>query len=272
MQVAQNEKTNGPAPVADIRTQMQVRLRRNADGEPLCEDCGSVLGEKDYTRCAGCNDKLSEAIEREANERRRRNVTDIASRGFRVTAPRIDWARLGDPTLLKILEGRPKLQEAAENWHPKDGNLAALGLTGTGKTVAVRATLHRLICVAIKEAMAADENAGTPALVQIMGGLHWTTAHALANARRQHGLGEGEAEPIERALGASLLVIDELGFEPQHDSALFEIVDHHYIRGNSIVVTSGLRPAEIASRYGDAFWRRIAERGTVVQEWGKAGG
>jgi DNA replication protein DnaC len=85
-------------------------------------------------------------------------------------------------------------------------------------------------------------------------------------ARKIHPLGEEEPEEVTRAMRASLLVLDDLGAEPL-DTVIFEVLDQRYSRGLPTIVTSGLTPSAIRERYGDAAWRRLSERGVVLEEW-----
>jgi len=65
-------------------------------------------------------------------------------------------------------------------------------------------------------------------------------------------------------MDATVLVLDDLGNEPA-DSVIFEVVDRRYRPGKPVIVTPGMSPAAIRERYGDALWRRLSERGAVVE-------
>src|SRR5690606_9469681 len=88
----------------------------------------------------------------------------------------------------------------------------------------------------------------------------WTTGHALVRARREHGLGDGDAPLIAQAMRASVLVVDELGAEPASEVP-FEVVDWRYASGLPTLITSGLTSTGFRERYGDALWRRLTEHG-----------
>lgn len=87
-------------------------------------------------------------------------------------------------------------------------------------------------------------------------------ARAIAVARREAPLGAGEPEAFREWRGASVLVIDELGFEsrdPEPD--IFGLIDDRYARHRPTVVTSGLTRDDLIARYGFALVRRVAEEG-----------
>jgi DNA replication protein DnaC len=150
-----------------------------------------------------------------------------------------------------------------------DGKASAilLGSTGKGKTSGVLAALRRLRDEAERETIAR-----TGALperhptLQKLHGLQWFSGSEIALARKRHALGSGEAKLISDAIYAPLLVIDEVGFEPL-DGALFDVIDARYNKERPTILTSGLTSKAFAEKYGDALWRRLTERGIVVEDF-----
>lgn len=93
----------------------------------------------------------------------------------------------------------------------------------------------------------------------------WFTAARLARARSLHPLGRGECPEMQKALGAPLLVLDELGFEQQHQSPLVaEVIYERHAEDMATWVTCGLEPEQITTRYGGGIGRRLAEDAEVI--------
>ncbi len=94
----------------------------------------------------------------------------------------------------------------------------------------------------------------------------WTGAIDLALARSQHRLGEGEAELVERAMRADVLVVDDLGAEPTRDAdVVIAILHRRHDAELTTWVTSGLTAAQLRARYGGGVERRLVEGATVIQ-------
>jgi DNA replication protein DnaC len=175
-----------------------------------------------------------------------------------------DWCSTDSPEFKQRVS--KKFQAFAKSYA---GNVSAvlLGPTGRGKTSAALAAVKRIKATAESVAI---EN--PTAELQRIFGLHqiakmrWHSGSQIALARKQHALGKGEAELITDAIQASLLVIDEVGFEPL-DGALFDVVDGRYMRQKPTVITSGLAPEAFKAKYGDALWRRLTERGAIVEDF-----
>jgi DNA replication protein DnaC len=171
------------------------------------------------------------------------------------------WARGGSPEFTERCS-IPDLRKFATKYDPSDGSVVACGPSGCGKTTALVCMMTR----ALDEAWAAADPKHWVARAC------WTNAHVLARARREHRLGLGDAPLVDNATHASVLVIDELGFEPQGET-LFEVIDSRYCAGLSTIVTTGLHidpePSgqSLRQRYGDAFVRRLLENGSRIEGW-----
>jgi hypothetical protein len=183
------------------------------------------------------------------------------------------WATYTNPEFAQIIRGK-RLLRAGQKWQPGPANLALVlsAATGEGKTAVACAVCVRLRSALVDGALEVD--ASNPyarreakARFEESRRWHFVTGFELAQARRQASLGTGEAPAIQKAMKAPLLVLDEVGHEPQTDPVIFEVADARYRNGLPTIVTTGLRPAQFRDRYGDATWRRFTERGALVQEW-----
>lgn len=141
------------------------------------------------------------------------------------------------------------------HWTREKGNLVLCGPSGSGKTTATVARTRAIL--------SAVERRGTPDDFRFACGIRFATAVDLATARRQHPLGAGEPFELEEAFEATLLILDELGFEPQADTAIPELADIRYRKGKLTITTTGLRPEEMVSRYGEATVRKLVANGKL---------
>lgn len=126
--------------------------------------------------------------------------------------------------------------------------LVWVGLSGSGKTT--------LACAAARH-WAAQAGGGR---------IVFARASELATASRYHALGEGQPERIKAAIGADLLILDELG-EPLRAaqwSDVEDVVFARYEQNRPTWVTTWLSPDGIKTHYGDGFARRILQRATVI--------
>jgi DNA replication protein DnaC len=81
----------------------------------------------------------------------------------------------------------------------------------------------------------------------------------VATARAQHGFGRGEPEEVRRALGATLVVLDELPSEgpPSSFSTIHDIIYERHAARHQTFVTTWMNPKEAELRYGDGVKRRL---------------
>lgn len=175
--------------------------------------------------------------------------------GFDSQLPVWAYARFDNATFRDLVS--PTILSALENWQPADGNVILSAKTGAGKTAGTVARIWQFRTVAEQ----AYDPAGLPRFL-------FTTAALLSGARRQVKLGTGESPLVERAMDVDVLALDEVGFEPI-DGVSFEVVDARYRKQLPTIVTTGLKPAEFAARYGSAVWRRLTESGKVVEDHGR---
>jgi hypothetical protein len=139
------------------------------------------------------------------------------------------------------------LRTAAQEWHPSRGGLLLLGDTGEGKTTCAAVVARRVIRQGVHE--------GGP-MWELAQGLFWIRAESLERAMRNHPLGRGEAPDYGKAIGAKLLVLDEIGWEKDH-KLIASVLAARYDTRRLTIVTSGQNLAGLRQTYGDAIVRRI---------------
>ena len=187
-------------------------------------------------------DQQRRAETTEAYERRRRAA--VRERALRaipaafagLTAETVG-SRVSDPATVGA-------SLAAVNAH----GIVWMGIAGSGKT--------SLACAMVAEWLGRHEG-----LVFVV------SARKLATARSRHPLGEGEPEPIARAMAADLLVLDDLGAEtetPTSGDAIGDVIHERYDAARLTWVTTGISGDQILTRYGAGVHRRIFERAAVV--------
>lgn len=134
-----------------------------------------------------------------------------------------------------------------------------LGPTACGKTTAAALAFLTAVGRGVKLGGEAWKLAGT---------CRWHDASELARARRQHPLGDGDAPQVDQAYKASLLFLDDLGQERFDDGTLRDVMNARYERQLPTIATSGLREAELQSRYDAHFLRRILQGGQIIDLFG----
>lgn len=227
-------------------------------GKAKCEHCGEIREWGDEPTCT-CE---SDAEKSEFRSVRRQQV-DAAME--RLIPAGMRWARFGTPEWAKVEAAEPRVAEFARRWNREAGSVLILGPTGAGKTAAAIALMMRVLSRAAKPEET-ERNA------RWAFGMKFIDAAELVVARRNSRLGD-EASLVDQAKSASLLVLDELGFET-FSAVPYEVINARYLSGAPTIITSGLRKFtrgkqvdEFAKRYGAAFMRRITDRGGVINLW-----
>lgn len=179
-------------------------------------------------------------------DRLQRNVDARAIRGMlpnflRVTDVGALTSRVIEPDFLAVVNA----------WSWGCGNLLLLGPTGTGRSTAAAVLFRRLLALGVRDGGEAWENAKFMA---------WFHAGDLAEARREHALGKGEAPEIGQASRARLLVLDDAGWEPD-PFVCSMILKERYESGYPTIITSGKTEDELIAHYGAAVVRRMTEAG-----------
>jgi hypothetical protein len=127
------------------------------------------------------------------------------------------------------------------------GSLLVVGPSGSGKT--------SLVCALLRAWDAAH-----PRRLGV-----FMPAWKLGIARAHHGLGQGEAPDVERAMTTRLLVVDDLGSERNiATNAVPDVIFARALAALPTWVTTWMTPADIAQRYGDGIARRLYEAGHVT--------
>jgi hypothetical protein len=178
------------------------------------------------------------------------DVARSASAAIRTLAALPAWpkAQSADGRRAKMAPG---FIEAAEAFDPDTtGNLLLAGPTGAGKTLAA---LHAVLLLWQRRL----------AVFRPLPLVLFVKHTSLATARRNSRLGQ-ESQLIEDAIGAELLIIDDLGQAEDKDPALFEVIDARYDAGRPTIATTGLDPAApdkdgFNARIGEAPLRRLLQ-------------
>lgn len=145
------------------------------------------------------------------------------------------------------------LRSFAKTWNPSMGSALLIGPTKAGKTAAAGYLFRRLLGRGV--------GAGGQAW-QLAKRLQWSNAVDLDRARHEHPIGKGEAPEITDATHASVLVIDDIGWDRTPD-AVTTVLDARYKLGRPTICTTSRTLAELGARYGGAVTRRLLESGGI---------
>jgi DNA replication protein DnaC len=138
------------------------------------------------------------------------------------------------------------------------------GAAGSGKsTLAAAMLVYSAECLRGLFDPAADEDLVAYRLARAER-CEYVSAFTLARARLQTGAGAGEAFAVATCMGASVLLIDDLGAEPTQNATVAEVI--HYRADNAMptIVTTWMSAADIARVYGDGVARRLHEDTPVI--------
>jgi hypothetical protein len=278
----------------DVRMLREVEERRRIEAPAGPQDSGfdelvglfarraGIEPPKDFVfRCAGGCDK---PVERRGGycapcaekDRRRQRLALLAEAYDSVSrvgsaasaADSLEWCRVGKQ---EFADATQKAREAARRsanpqaalplieravWKRKVGNVLLVGPTRIGKSKTAIACAHRILDEALQGGL--DANAFRFARgVRVVSGLK------LGRARRETRLGElAELERI--AQRATLLILDEVGFEEDPAVIRDVIYDRCEDRGRPTFITSGRTIAELEERYGPPTINRIEEQGVII--------
>lgn len=151
------------------------------------------------------------------------------------------WATVDAPELPERVKARAELKTIVERVLGARRAIFA-GPSGSGKT--------SLACACLR--------------LRPMG--TYVSALRLGTARIQSAAGQGEADLVERAIAAPMLLIDELGGEQKTaTNAVRDVVFARHEADLPTWVTTGFRSEQLAEMYGDGLLRRLMEGAYVVQ-------
>ena len=230
---------------AQQEREMRAHAERHgvAVGQYRCDICGKAFPWAEQCDCKEA------AFRRQCRESQLADLRASIPAGWR-------WASLDNPEWSKIRKSFPRGDKVARIWTQKTGSVLLAGPTGIGKTAVARALVRRLG----KEAVEQDN---PPVPLGFVERIEFMSMHDIACARRNSPLG-AEAPMIVDAFRASLLVVDEVGFEQAQPGLFFEILNKRYDAGAPTIVTTGLTIDDFRKRYGAAALRRITDRGIMI--------
>jgi DNA replication protein DnaC len=178
-----------------------------------------------------------------------RNQRNVEARAVRGMLP--EFLRAPSVTALTNRVAERDFLSVVNAWAWGCGNLLLLGPTGSGRSTAAACLFRRLLAIGVRDGGEAWANAKFMA---------WFHAGDLAEARREHSLGKGEAPEIGQASRARLLVLDDAGWE-QDPFVCSMILKERYELGAPTIITSGKTEGELIQHYGAAVVRRMTETG-----------
>lgn len=127
-------------------------------------------------------------------------------------------------------------------------NLVIMGATGAGKT--------SLACAYMTRALLAAEETGEG--FEIAKRMLFVSAFDLVRARAESRLGSGEPATLAAAKRASVLILDDVGAEPDdRDRLIADVVTSREANARRTIVTTWLTEAQVAERYGGNVHRRM---------------
>jgi hypothetical protein len=93
----------------------------------------------------------------------------------------------------------------------------------------------------------------------------FVAAHRLGVARIQHPAGHGEAELVEAAMKAPLILLDDLGSERDFPTnPIPDVIVERHAQDLPTWVTTGLPREPLVARYGAGVVARLFERARVI--------
>lgn len=150
-----------------------------------------------------------------------------------------------------------KLRQLAAEYEPAHGNVVICGATGVGKSVACAWICRRLVTAKAQRASEWMLRDSAMPREFVTPTAYMMRASALSQAARQHPLGSGEAPLIRDAKEVALLIIDDLGWEPERDDTIRDVIACRYDEGRPLITTTGLTPDELTARYTAPVVRRL---------------
>jgi DNA replication protein DnaC len=180
-----------------------------------------------------------------------------AARATQEEAPsHYQWASFDAPELRDRVKPPSAIEKA---FGATSGSVLLCGPAGSGKTSLAVSIAHRRASLQV-----ATQHPSCPYPEFRTWRGSFITSMELARARSQHRLGEGEALSIRAAVGARLLILDELGAEIGRDSATAEVIHRRHEQDRDTIYTTPFSLSDLSKKYGDGICRRLFEGGTVI--------
>jgi DNA replication protein DnaC len=157
---------------------------------------------------------------------------------------------------IRLAGGIPALIELTDILLRTKGPLVTLtGPSGVGKSSVAAAYLRHVVDSAI--------HSGSNADLVFAAGLQWFDSYTLEQGRDNHPWHAGEAPEWRAALGASVLVLDDVGREHK-PHVVSEILHRRHSKGRKTLLTTYMSPQAIGERYDAGILRRIKD-GEIIQ-------
>jgi DNA replication protein DnaC len=250
-----------PAPVSLVRLLPPAAAPRGEPSAPrtwVCARCSQPYqAPRCLDRCAACQRAELEVARRARRLQLRDQALAPAGEDFQYIT--LDHPRLG--AWVRSPRALAKARErAALNYDEDRGEwpfLLLLGGTGAGKTTLGTAVFRHLADrVLAPGATEADE--------EFVRGMVWMPGVELARARRETPLGKPITK-VERALNATVLMLDDLGQEaPCDKDDLVYVLTERQRHRRPTLVTYGFSLGSLAERYGAHLERRLTERAHLL--------
>lgn len=157
-------------------------------------------------------------------------------------------------------------------WHRDYGGVLLLGPTGIGKSRVLAAIGARILSAAETGILSSNVEA-----FKFACGIRYMHGVELARAREEHRLGGGEPPLLAEARRATLLLLDEVGFEDQGRDPgmvrdLLRYRYEHKLIYRPTILASGSTLTDLHRDYGEAAIRLIHERGHLLDLHSRAHG
>jgi DNA replication protein DnaC len=222
----------------DALTIGRQMLKALSESPFACGACGEKILREGET-CVTCARRAEDEERRQQEARRRLTTCGIPSR--------YEWATFASPELPSRVRDRRAVEAARRLASGMIIDRIVLsGDTGAGKT--------SLACCVLRALMDRGRRC------------RFTTAADLAVARAHASLGS-EAPGVDRALDASVLLVDDLG---ENDpvtahSAVGHVIHTRHAEERPTIVTTARTTDEIEAQYGSGIARRLYEGAELLE-------
>jgi hypothetical protein len=279
--------------------QFEITRMRERENAKLCVNCGGPREDAEQRNCTECRTRFDRQREEQAElDRQRRQAIEDRQRlrsfdqsfaescvgssalirpnqldlnramswdveGCEIGAhgplsfPRWSYARHDNQEFCRRTSSGIRKDVLA--WDPpRDGSIVIAGPTGRGKSSWLVAWVWRE-----HDARRARVIAGEKLRFHFA----WVSGYELSGARKRCKLGD-ESPIVELAMQIPLLFLDEVGTEPPSEE-IFAVLDARYRAELPTALTSPLEPMALATTIGGGAYRRLLERGVLVDVHGE---